>query len=90
PHPTGFQLADQLPPLEQAVVRFVQELRFDHLDDAAHAGVSRLMRDQLALQIGTSQMPWSRQVLAFASAQQRPGRCWPRSGEWTPARKPQI
>lgn len=61
------------PPLEQAVVRLIQNLRFEHLDDAAHAGVSRLMRDQLALQIGTSQMPWSQQVLAFAKAQQRPG-----------------
>lgn len=61
------------PPLEQAVVHFIQNLRFEHLDDAAHAGVSRLMRDQLALQIGTSQMPWSHQVLAFAKAQQRPG-----------------
>lgn len=61
------------PPLEQAVVRLIQNLRFEHLDDAAHAGVSRLMRDQLALQIGTSQMPWSHQVLAFAKAQQRPG-----------------
>jgi 2-methylcitrate dehydratase PrpD len=62
------------PPLEQAVVRLVQQLTFDHLDEAALAGVSRLMRDQLALQIGTSQMPWSHQVLAFARAQQRTGR----------------
>ncbi|MBC8745977.1 2-methylcitrate dehydratase PrpD [Paraburkholderia sp. WC7.3g] len=62
------------PPLEHAVVRLVQELKFDHLNDAAHAGVSRLMRDQLALQIGTSRMPWSQKVLAFAGAQQRPGR----------------
>jgi 2-methylcitrate dehydratase PrpD len=64
----------QCPPLEQAVVRFVQELKFEHLTDTALAGVSRLMRDQLALQIGISQMPWSQQVLAYASAQQRPGR----------------
>jgi 2-methylcitrate dehydratase PrpD len=62
------------PPLEQAVVRLVQELTFDHLDDTAHAGINRLMRDQLALQIGTSQMPWSRQILSFASAHQRTGR----------------
>ncbi|MGY2485571.1 MmgE/PrpD family protein [Cupriavidus sp. CP313] len=62
------------PALEQAVVRLVQDLTFDQLDGPAHAGVSRLMRDQLALQIGTAQMPWSRQVLSFATAQQRPGR----------------
>jgi 2-methylcitrate dehydratase PrpD len=60
--------------LEQAVVRLVQSLSFEHLDEAAHAGVSRLMRDQLALQVGTSQMPWSRQVLEYAIKQQRPGR----------------
>lgn len=62
------------PPLEQSVVRLIQELTYDHLDDPAHAGINRLMRDQLALQIGISQMPWSRQVLAYATAQQRPGR----------------
>jgi 2-methylcitrate dehydratase PrpD len=64
----------QCPSLEQAVVRLVQELRFEHLDDAAHAGVNRLMRDQIALQIGTSRMPWSRQLLGYVSTQQRPGR----------------
>lgn len=64
----------QCPALEQAVVRFVRDLRYEHLDDSAHAGVSRLMRDQLALQIGISQLPWSRQLLDYAVAQQRPGR----------------
>jgi len=61
------------PPLEQAVVRFIQELRYKHLDSTAHAGVNRLMRDQLALQIGISRMPWSRQLLEYANAQRRPG-----------------
>lgn len=70
-------LSDSLqdcPALERAVIRFVAELTYAHIDDAAHAGISTLMRDQLALQIGTSQMPWSRQVLAYVEAQQRPGR----------------
>lgn len=71
PHSTS---PSHCPPLEQAVVRLIQELTFDHLDAPAHAGVSRLMRDQLALQIGTSQMPWSQQVLAYATSQQHPGR----------------
>ncbi|KXV16719.1 2-methylcitrate dehydratase [Caballeronia megalochromosomata] len=61
-------------PLERAVVRFIQELKFDHLDDTALDGVNRLLRDQIALQIGISQMPWSKQLLSYASAQQRPGR----------------
>ncbi len=67
-------LPTNCPPLEQAVVDLVQQVTFEHLDDAAHAGVSRLVRDQLALQIGISQMPWSRQVLSLVSAQARKGR----------------
>ncbi|MFT3814870.1 MAG: MmgE/PrpD family protein [Acidovorax sp.] len=62
------------PPLEQAVVRFIQELKYEHLDAPAHAGVNRLMRDQLALQIGISKMPWSEQLLKYATTQQRPGK----------------
>lgn len=65
---------EHCPPLEQAVVRFIRELRFEALGADVLAGVSRLMRDQLAVQVGSSQVPWSRQVLAFARAQQRPGR----------------
>ncbi|MGE0487020.1 MAG: MmgE/PrpD family protein [Gammaproteobacteria bacterium] len=61
------------PPLEAAVVGLVQNLAFEHLDAAAHAGVNRLMRDQLALQVGIAQMPWSQQLLAYARAQLRPG-----------------
>ncbi|WP_167671012.1 MmgE/PrpD family protein [Allopusillimonas ginsengisoli] len=59
--------------LEAAAVQFIQELKYQHLDAAAHAGVSRLMRDQLALQIGISQMPWSKQLLKYATAQKRVG-----------------
>jgi len=62
------------PPLEQAVVRLVQDLNFDGLSQQVLAGVSLLMRDQLAVQVGSSRVPWSRQVLAFATEQQRPGR----------------
>lgn len=62
------------PPLEQAVVRFIQTLRYEDIDASARAGVSRLMRDQLALQIGISTMPWSGQLLKYAVAQQRPGK----------------
>jgi 2-methylcitrate dehydratase PrpD len=62
------------PPLEHAVVRFIQDLKYEHLDATAHAGVNRLMRDQLALQIGISKMPWSEQLLEYATGQQRPGK----------------
>jgi 2-methylcitrate dehydratase PrpD len=64
----------EAPPLEQAVVRFIQALKYEHLDGPAHAGINRLMRDQLALQIGISRMPWSQQLLKYAQGQQRPGR----------------
>jgi 2-methylcitrate dehydratase PrpD len=61
------------PALEGAIVRFIQDLRYEQLDDTALAGVSRLLRDQLSLQVGISRMPWSVQLLAFAQAQARPG-----------------
>lgn len=73
-HETQATVPANCPPLEQAVVRFIQELKYEHLDDAAHAGVNRLMRDQIALQIGISKMPWSEQLLKYAVAQQRPGK----------------
>lgn len=61
------------PPLEQAVVQFIQDLKYEHIDAHAHAGINRLMRDQLAVQIGISKMPWSGQLLKYATSQQRPG-----------------
>ncbi len=62
------------PPLEQALVRFIQDLKYEGIDAAAHAGVNRLMRDQLALQVGISQMPWSQQLLKYTTSQRRAGR----------------
>ncbi|MFT4201535.1 MmgE/PrpD family protein [Gordonia sp. (in: high G+C Gram-positive bacteria)] len=64
---------DDCPPLERAVVSFIQDLTYDDLDAAALTGVGRLLRDQLSLQIGISHMPWSAQILAYIEAQQRPG-----------------
>ncbi|MFD1559467.1 MmgE/PrpD family protein [Paraburkholderia silviterrae] len=73
-HETPSTVPANCPPLEQEVVRFIQELKYEHLDASAHAGVNRLMRDQIALQIGISKMPWSGQLLKYATAQQRPGK----------------
>ncbi|QKT08810.1 MmgE/PrpD family protein [Gordonia sp. X0973] len=70
-HPDG--VVDDCPPLEQAVVSFVQNLTFADLDEATLTGVGRLMRDQLSLQIGISHMPWSKQILAYIEGQKRPG-----------------
>nr|WP_284506322.1 MmgE/PrpD family protein [Caballeronia sp. INDeC2] len=60
--------------MEQAVVRFIQDLKYEHLDARAHAGINRLMRDQLAVQIGISKMPWSEQLLKYITTQQRSGK----------------
>ena len=62
------------PALEQAIVQLIQQVSYDQLDDGAKAGLDRLLRDQLALEIGVSQMPWSRQLLEYAKVQARPGR----------------
>nr|WP_321877003.1 MmgE/PrpD family protein [Paraburkholderia bannensis] len=73
-HDTSSTTPANCPPLEQEVVRFIQELKYEHLDADAHAGLNRLLRDQIALQIGISKMPWSEQLLKYAKAQQRPGK----------------
>ncbi|SAK63214.1 MmgE/PrpD family protein [Caballeronia ptereochthonis] len=73
-HKTLSSAPANCPPLEQAVVRFIRDLKYEHLDARAHAGLNRLMRDQVALQVGISKMPWSEQLLKYASAQQRPGK----------------
>lgn len=64
----------ECPPLEAAVVRFILGLSFDDLSEDVRAAVSLLLRDQLAVQIGSSRLPWSRQVLAFAMQRHLPGR----------------
>ncbi|MFT4101926.1 MAG: MmgE/PrpD family protein [Burkholderiaceae bacterium] len=70
---TASTIPADCPALEQSVVRFIQELTYAHIDAAAHAGVNRLMRDQLALQIGISQMPWSQQLLRYATGLRHAG-----------------
>jgi 2-methylcitrate dehydratase PrpD len=62
------------PPLEQAVVRFIQELTIDRVSKEVRAAVSLLLRDQLAVQIGSAGLPWSRQVLSLAKGRHLPGR----------------
>lgn len=68
------ELAD-CPPLERSVVNFIQDLRFDQLDSSVIAAVSLLMRDQIAVQIGSSAMPWSKLVLSYVDQRKRAGEC---------------
>lgn len=69
----GSGAAEQCPPMELALVRFVCDLSYPQLSEATLAGVSTLMRDQIALQVGSSRLPWSKQILAFAEARALPG-----------------
>lgn len=64
---------ENCPPLEDAIVRFVMGLRYEDLSAATMSGVSTLMRDQIALQVGCSRLPWSRQVLDYVESISRPG-----------------
>lgn len=66
--------ADACPPVEAALVRLVHGLGYEDLSPETFAGVGILMRDQIALEIGCSQLPWSGQVLDYARAFGRPGR----------------
>ena len=68
------KFSEATPPLEASVVQLVHNLGRPHLDPAASAGLDRLLRDQIALQIGISQLPWSKKVLAHARSKGRAGR----------------
>jgi 2-methylcitrate dehydratase PrpD len=58
--------------LERAVARFVVNYRSADIDPATRAALKALIKDQFAIQIGASQLPWSRQTLAFRRP--RPGK----------------
>jgi len=58
--------------LEHAVARFVTNFGPADIDDAARRDLKRLIKDQFAIQIGASQLPWSKQVRQFRDP--RPGR----------------
>jgi len=62
---------EQTSTLERAVAQFVADFNSADIDDAARASAKALIKDQLAIQIGASQLPWSRQVRA--ARQLRPG-----------------
>lgn len=62
-----------IPPVEAAVTRLVTELDYDALPPAALQGARRLMQDQLAVQIGCADLPWSQAVLALTRSRHAPG-----------------
>lgn len=64
---------DDSPSLEHAVAEFVVGFGPKDMDAEARAAAKALIKDQLAIQIGASQLPWSRQLRGFLR-QPRPGR----------------
>lgn len=62
------------PPLETAVVRFIQEFDIDHVTPNLRLATGRVIRDQISSQIANSRLPWSRQVRAVIDAHHVPGR----------------
>lgn len=60
-------------PLEEVVAQFLVALTWRDIDLESIKAVKTLLKDQLALQIGASQLPWSRNVRRFVR-KPRPGR----------------
>nr|WP_083180638.1 MmgE/PrpD family protein [Hyphomonas sp. ND6WE1B] len=59
--------------LEEAVLDFIEAYSVDDLDADTRRSAIRLMQDQLANQVACSQLPWSRNTLAYVRSQNRPG-----------------
>ena len=58
--------------LERAIAEFVLAFGSNDIDAEARATAKALIQDQLAIQIGASQLPWSRQLRSFIR-KPRPG-----------------
>ena len=58
--------------LERAVARFVVRFGYEDIDAATLTALKGLIKDQFAIQIGASQLPWSKQTRAFRNP--RPGK----------------
>lgn len=56
--------------LERAVARFVVNYKPSDIDDATREAVKGLIKDQFAIQIGASVLPWSKKTLEFRQPRQ--------------------
>ncbi len=56
--------------LERAVARFITGFGSQHLGEDARTDLKALLFDQLANQVGASQLPWSKQVREFRKPQE--------------------
>ena len=64
-------MAEEFSSLEVAVAQFIVDFDLAHIDARAGESAVSLIKDQLAIQVGASRLPWSRQVRA--ARQLRPG-----------------
>ncbi|GAA4340741.1 MmgE/PrpD family protein [Variovorax defluvii] len=62
------------PPLEAAVVGFIQDFSLEHVTPPLRVAVSRVLRDQISSQIGNSRLPWSRHLWTLVEGQHMTGR----------------
>lgn len=62
------------PPLEAAIVRFILNFDASHIPATVRAAASRVLRDQFGSLIGNSNLPWSRQILAYTAARHACGK----------------
>lgn len=58
-------MPDENQTLEVAIARFVVNFKYTDIDDATMSALKALIKDQFAIQIGASQLPWSKKTLAF-------------------------
>jgi 2-methylcitrate dehydratase PrpD len=59
--------------VERAITRFIHGFSLSQLSEGVWAGIRTLIKDQLANEIGCSELPWSRQILEFTLSQRVPG-----------------
>lgn len=65
-------MTDSSPSLEREIARFVTSFKVSDIDEATLAALKALIKDQFAIMVGASQLPWSRQTRAFRNP--RPGK----------------
>ncbi|MFC9835360.1 MmgE/PrpD family protein [Rhodococcus sp. NPDC127530] len=65
-------MTDTAPTLERAVAQFVTRYSWNDIDPATLDAAKALIKDQFAIQIGASQLPWSRMTREFRDP--RPGK----------------
>ena len=65
-------MTEQSQTLERAAASFVTNFKASDIDEATLASVKALIKDQFAIQVGASQLPWSQKTRAFRNP--RPGK----------------